>query len=49
MPGVTNIKENGFETLIVDWLTAHNGYEQGNTAEYNKDYAVDAALYAKNI
>ena len=41
MPGVTNIKENGFETLIVDWLTAHNGYEQGNTAEYNKDYAVD--------
>ncbi len=38
----TNTKENGFETLIVDWLMSHNGYEQGNTAEYNKDYAVDA-------
>lgn len=23
----TNIKENGFETLIVDWLRDRNGYE----------------------
>lgn len=33
--------EKGFETLIVDWLTGHNGYEQGTNEDYNKDYAVD--------
>ena len=37
----SNIKENGFETLIVNSLVNDNGYEQGNTTEYNKDYAVD--------
>lgn len=37
----SNIKENGFETLIVNVLVNDNGYEQGNTTEYNKDYAVD--------
>ena len=36
-----NIKENGFETLIVDWLTQHNGYEQGDNADYNREFAVD--------
>ncbi|SHN63857.1 type I restriction endonuclease subunit R [Desulfovibrio litoralis] len=38
---VTNTKESGLETLIVNWLVAHNGYEQGKSEEYNKDYAVD--------
>ena len=37
----TNVRENGFETLIVNALVDDNGYEQGNTTEYNKDYAVD--------
>ena len=37
----SNIKENGFETLIVNSLVNDNGYEQGSTTEYNKDYAVD--------
>ncbi len=37
----TNTKENGFETLIVQSLVNDAGYEQGDTAEYNKDYAVD--------
>ena len=36
-----NIKENGFETLIVDWLTQHNDYEQGDNADYNREVAVD--------
>ena len=36
-----NIKENGFETLIVDWLTQHNDYEQGENADYNREVAVD--------
>ena len=37
----TNIKENGFEALIVKWLVENNVYEQGFSAEYNKDYAID--------
>ena len=37
----SNIKENGFETLIVDSLVNENHYEQGNNADYNKEYAID--------
>ena len=37
----TNTKESGIETLIVDWLVNHNGYEQGTNADYNRDYAID--------
>lgn len=37
----TNTKEQGLETLIINWLCQHNGYEQGTNADYNKDYAVD--------
>ena len=38
----TNIKENGFETLIVDWLRDRNGYEEGTNADYDREHAVDA-------
>ena len=37
----TNTRENGFETLIVNWLVEHNGYEEGNNTDYNKEYAID--------
>ncbi|MDR0918887.1 MAG: DEAD/DEAH box helicase family protein, partial [Oscillospiraceae bacterium] len=37
----TNIKENGFENLIVDWLVKENGYEQGRNEDYSREYAVD--------
>lgn len=37
----TNTKENGLETLIVNWLVEHNGYEEGSNADYNKEYAID--------
>lgn len=37
----TNTKESGFETLIVDWLVQHNGYEEGANSDYNKEYAID--------
>lgn len=37
----SNTKENGFETMIVDHLRNINGYEQGSTADYNRDYAID--------
>jgi len=39
----SNVKENGFETLIVESLTQSAGYEQGYNEDYNKDYAVDEA------
>jgi type I restriction enzyme, R subunit len=38
---VTNTKESGLETLIVDYLINDNGYEQGTNKDYNRDYAVD--------
>ncbi len=37
----TNTKENGFETLIVNWLVQQNHYEQGINADFNQDYAID--------
>ena len=41
MSAFTNTKENGLEALIVKWLVDHNGYEEGNNADYNKEYAID--------
>ena len=40
----SNTKENGFETLIVNWLVNENGYEQSTNEDYNKDYAIDETL-----
>lgn len=37
----TNTKENGLETLIVNWLVKHNSYEEGANADYNREYAID--------
>lgn len=37
----SNTKESGLETLIVEHLVNHNGYEQGTNNDYNKDYAID--------
>lgn len=37
----SNTKEDGLETIIVDWLVKNNGYEQGTNADYNKEYAID--------
>ena len=41
----SNTKENGFETLIVNWLVNENGYEQGTNADYNQEYAIDEERY----
>lgn len=40
---ITNTKENGFETLIVDHLVHAHGYEPGQSSDYNKEYALDEA------
>lgn len=37
----SNIKEEGFETLIVKHLIEVNGYEEGKNDDYNRNYAVD--------
>jgi len=37
----TNIRESGLEDLIVGHLVTQNGYEQGVSADYNREYAVD--------
>ncbi|AYV72922.1 type I restriction endonuclease [Bacillus sp. PK3-056] len=37
----SNTKESGLETLIVEHLVNHNGYEQGQNNDYNKEYAID--------
>ena len=37
----TNTRENGLEALIVKYLVEQNGYEEGNNADYNKEYAID--------
>jgi type I restriction enzyme, R subunit len=37
----TNVKENGFETLIVEYLMKQNHYEEGTNSDYNKLYAID--------
>ena len=41
MPAYSNIKESGLEALIVKWLVEQNGFEQGASVDYNRDYAVD--------
>ena len=38
---LSNTKEIGFETLIIEHLVSVNGYEQGQNSDYNKDYAID--------
>lgn len=36
----TNTKESGLESLIVNWLVNHNGYEQGHSHDFNTEYAL---------
>ncbi len=38
---ITDTNEKGLETLIVNWLVKHNGYEEGANADFNKEYAID--------
>ena len=45
----SNTKEDGLETIIVDWLVKHNGYEQGTNADYNKEYAIDETRLSASL
>ena len=37
----SNTKEDGLESIIVNWLVNQNDYEQGTNVDYNRDYAID--------
>ncbi|GMO27446.1 MAG: hypothetical protein Ta2F_03010 [Termitinemataceae bacterium] len=37
----TNTRESGLEDLTVNSLVTENGYEQGENADFNRDYAID--------
>lgn len=34
----SNTKEDGLESIIVNWLVNQNDYEQGTNIDYNRDY-----------
>ncbi|MCI5829849.1 MAG: type I restriction endonuclease [Treponema sp.] len=38
---MTDTKESGFEKSIVKYLVEQNGYEQGKSSDFDKDFAVD--------
>lgn len=38
---VTDIREQGFESLIINYLVTQNGFERGENADYNREYAID--------
>ena len=37
----SDMGETGLETLIVNWLTEKNQFEEGANSDYNKEYALD--------
>ena len=37
----SDMGETGLETLIVNWLTEKNQFEEGANLDYNKEYAID--------
>ncbi len=41
MNQVTDTKEKGLEALIVEYLRDQNGYEQGTSSDYDREFAVD--------
>ncbi len=41
MNQVTDTKEKGLETLIVEYLRDQNRYEQGASSDYDREFAVD--------
>ncbi|HRQ89807.1 MAG TPA: hypothetical protein PLA50_13490, partial [Bacteroidia bacterium] len=45
-PPVTNVKEAGLESLIVDSMTAF-GWIAGTNADYDREYAVDLKQLAE--
>ena len=42
---LTDTKEKGLETLIVEYLRDQNGYEQGTSSDYDREFAVDTTRF----
>ena len=37
----TDMTEKGLETIMVEYLRNHNGYEQGQTSDFDREYTLD--------
>lgn len=37
----TDMTEKGLETIMVEYLRDHNGYEQGQSADFDREYTLD--------
>ncbi len=37
----TDMTEKGLETIMVEYLRNHNGYEQGQSADFDREYTLD--------
>ena len=37
----TDMTEKGLETIMVEYLCDHNGYEQGQSADFDREYTLD--------
>lgn len=37
----TDMTEKGLETIMVEYLRNHNGYEQGRSADFDREYTLD--------
>ena len=37
----TDMTENGLETIMVEYLRDHNGYEQGQSSDFDREYTLD--------
>lgn len=37
----TDMTEKGLETIMVEYLRDHNGYEQGRSADFDREYTLD--------
>ena len=37
----TDMTEKGLETIMVEYLRDHNGYEQGQSSDFDREYTLD--------
>lgn len=45
----TDMTEKGLETIMVEYLRDHNGYEQGQSADFDREYTLDTGRVERFI
>ena len=45
----TDMTEKGLETIMVEYLRDHNGYEQGQSADFDREYSLDSGRVERFI